>query len=148
MPYRALALIYIDFLAITKISISISISADQSDGRSGFVAVVEFVDLPDQRRPGECAAHAAGLYPHGFGHALDDQRVDLRQLAAAGLRVDLDTAGVFKGLHAQKRVGNGLTHCQQAVVAQHQKVSAAQIGLQARLFIVAKSDTFIAVVGQ
>ncbi len=40
------------------------------------------------------------------------------ELAAAGLRRDLDLAGVLEGVHAQKGVGHGLADGQRAVVAQ------------------------------
>ena len=57
--------------------------------KSVLVTGIQPVQLADQRGPGESAAQASGLYPHGFGHALDDQRVDLVELAA-GLRPNLD----------------------------------------------------------
>jgi hypothetical protein len=105
------------------------------------------VELADQRRPDKSPAHAAGLHAHGLGHALDDERVDLRQLAA-GLRVDLDAAGVLEGVHREEGIGNRLAHDQQAVVAQHQEVGGAQVGLQARLLVVAQGHAFVVVVRQ
>ena len=50
----------------------------------------------------------------GLGLDFEDERVDLRERAAR-LRVDLDAAGVFKGVHAQKRIGKGFTHDLQAL---------------------------------
>ena len=33
--------------------------------------------------------------------------------------IDLNTAGIFKGVHSQKRIGNGFTYGEQAMIAQH-----------------------------
>ena len=46
------------------------------------------VQLADQLRPSEDAAHAAGLHAPGLGHAFDDQPIALDQ-RTAGLRIDL-----------------------------------------------------------
>jgi hypothetical protein len=48
----------------------------------------------------------------------------------------LDAAGVLEGVHRQESVGNGFAHGEQTMVAQHQVIGFAQIGLQAQLFVI------------
>ena len=72
----------------------------------------------------------------------------MNQFTAARLRVDLNAAGVLEGVHGQKGAGNIFAHGQQAVVAQHQVIGRAQVGLQAGFFVIAQGDTFVVVVGQ
>ena len=89
----------------------------------------------------------AGLHFHRLRHALDDLRIHADQLTA-GLGIDLDAAGALEGVHRQEGVGDGLAGDQQAVVAQHQEVRIAQVGLQARLLFVAEGHAFVVVIGQ
>jgi hypothetical protein len=82
---------------------------------------------------GKLAAHAAGLYLHGLGDALQNLRVDLGQFGAAGLGRDLDLAGGLEDVHGQKGIGNRGAAGQQTVVAQHEEVGLAHVGQQTRL---------------
>ena len=80
-------------------------------------------------------------------NAVDDARVHLGEFAA-GLRADLDLASGLKVVHQQESLRDGGAHGEQAVVAQHEVVGTAQVGLQARFFLVAQGYTFVAVVAQ
>ena len=82
-----------------------------------------------------------------MAHAVNDARVHLCQWPT-GLGGELDLAGGFKVVHQQKRLGNAAAHHQEAVVAQHQVVGLAQVGLQARLFGVVQGHALIGVVAQ
>ena len=109
------------------------------------------LELAQQRRPNKRAAQTTGLHPHGVGHAVQYLRVHSRQVFGAGLarqRIHLDAAGVLKGVHRQEGVGNGFAHGEQAVIAQHQEIGRAQIGLQAQLFFVVNGHALVAMVGQ
>ncbi len=68
--------------------------------------------------------------------------------AAAGLRPHLRHAGGFQAVHGLERLGHGLAHRQQAVVAQDQVIVAAQVAHQARLFFGVQRQPLVVVIAQ
>ena len=66
----------------------------------------------------------------------------------AGQRVELDAAGVLEGVHRQEGVCNRAADRQQAVVAQHQIFSVAQVGLRARLLVLPQGHIFAAMIDE
>ncbi len=62
--------------------------------------------------------------------------------------MQLDFTGPLQDEHAQEGIGDGAAHGEQAMVTQDHEVGVAQVGLQARFFIVAQGHAFVVVVGQ
>ncbi len=79
--------------------------------------------------------------------AVQDLRVHRRKFAAS-LGADLDLAGALEDIHGKKCIGNRSTDGQQAVIAQHQKVPVAKIGLQARFLVVAECNALVIMVSE
>ena len=106
-------------------------------------------------RPGQIRSPGPMLsvaMPRLLGAGAQDLGADLDQIArrqrAAGLGADLHRARRLEDVHRRERRGDVLADGQQAVVAQHEEGLAAEVGDQARLFVVAQRDAFVVVIGR
>src|SRR5437868_15322318 len=67
---------------------------------------IDPIQFSEQTRPGERRALAHGNGAHLRSHAIDDVVRDLRQLACARLRQNLNLAGTLQQKHSQESLGS------------------------------------------